>query len=139
MRGKVFDMLFNVLERDNHSLESLTLNETTQKKVDFHIIDYINSLNDLKENNIPINRGIILSGPPGTGKTLIVKDVINRTQLTTIVITTAMLSKYLVSDAYRIARKLAPCIVVLETSRFCRRNQQKTQVIIRFLVKCCRR
>ena len=54
MRGKVFDMMFNVLERDNHSVESLTLNKNTQNKVDFHIIDYINSLNDLKENNIPL-------------------------------------------------------------------------------------
>jgi AAA+ superfamily predicted ATPase len=114
LRGRVFDMTFRTLNRDSRSVEDLTLNDEARKAVDFHIVRYIDSLPLLRKAGLTTNRGVILSGPPGTGKTLIVKDVIAKTSMTTIVITTAIKATHLISEAYRIARKLAPALVILE-------------------------
>jgi len=114
LRGRVFDMGFRVLDRDSRSVEDLTLNDKARKAIDFHIVRYIEKLDTLREAGLTTNRGAILSGPPGTGKTLVVKDVIAKTSMTTIVITSAIRATQLVSEAYRIARKLAPTLVILE-------------------------
>jgi len=114
LRGRVFNMGFRVLDRDSRSVEDLTLDDKARKAIDFHIVRYIEKLDHLREAGLTTNRGVILSGPPGTGKTLVVKDVIAKTSMTTIVITSAIRATQLVSEAYRIARKLAPTLVILE-------------------------
>ena len=60
-------------------------------------------------------RGVLLHGPPGTGKTLCCSILINQTDATVIYVTrNAVTERGQIDDLYKLARFLAPTLVVFE-------------------------
>lgn len=76
--------------------------------------DFLAALQRLMtELSVVLKRGVLLYGPPGTGKTLTVRHLLGATPEATAVVLQGGSLAY-VGEAARLARALAPAIVVLE-------------------------
>ena len=113
-RGAVFDANLNFIPRHSGADEKLVLPEYTQGQVDLHILCFCDNRAQIEAEGMPTNKGIILSGPPGTGKTLLVKAVVEKTDMTTILVSPEMIRKDTISSVYRMARRYSPSMVILE-------------------------
>ena len=114
MRGTVFDGNMTFLPRHSGASERLIMAKGVREKVSRHLTGFLSVMHRAEEFGIPSNRGVILSGPPGTGKTLLVRYIIEKTDLTVICLSPSQIKRGTISTFYRMARKLGPCLVVLE-------------------------
>ena len=113
-RGSVWDANLNFIPRHSGAGEKLVLPEHTQWQVDLHIHCFCDHRAQIEAEGMPTNKGIILSGPPGTGKTLLVKAVVEKTDMTTILVSPEMIRNDTISSVYRMARRYSPSMVILE-------------------------
>ncbi len=82
-------------------------------RVEAHTLGIGRHAADLARHGQHLKRGLLLYGPPGTGKTHTVRYLLGRSQGTTaILLSGASLAR--ISEAAKMARALAPSIVVLE-------------------------
>jgi len=113
-RGAVFDANLAFIPRHSGAGEKLVLPAYTQRQVDLHIHCFCDHRAQLEAEGMPTNKGIILSGPPGTGKTLLVKAVVEKTDMTTILVSPEMIRNDTISSVYNMARRYSPSMVILE-------------------------
>lgn len=114
-KNKVFSLdgkFFNPSK--DGSLGRVVLPENLLKIVKSDIIDFIDyKLPFLKKHNLPTKRGIIFEGLPGTGKSFLVRTLIN-TVRTSFIIVSSIDRISQISQCYKLARRIAPAIVVFE-------------------------
>jgi hypothetical protein len=93
--------------------DSVVLPEGTLERLEQHAIAVAEHAEELRRLGRHLKRGVLLHGPPGTGKTLTVNYLLTATEgRTTVLLTGEALGQ--VSQAFAIARELAPATVVLE-------------------------
>lgn len=93
--------------------DAVVLPEGTLERLEQHAIAVAEHAAELRRVGRHLKRGVLLHGPPGTGKTLTVNYLLTATKgRTTVLLTGQALGQ--VSQAFAIARELAPATVVLE-------------------------
>ena len=92
----------------------MILPNEVKDQLDRHLTGYLPVMSQLEARGLSNNRGIILSGAPGTGKTMTLRSIIESTHLTTLIIPPGHLQPQTITDAYRLARHLSPCLVLIE-------------------------
>ena len=114
LRGAVLDSRFRFLPRSTSRSTSVILPSEVRDQLERHLTGYIPVMEKLKARGLATNRGVILSGAPGTGKTMTLRFIIESTDLTTLVIPSGHLQPQTITETYRLARRLYPCLVLIE-------------------------
>ena len=115
LKGRFFDMSFNILERDGRINDLIAWNHDIQEQLNKDVIQFLSIIPELKARGLPNSRGIILSGPPGTGKTMMAKSLAYQAQISTMLISAEMIhAKNQVKKAFEVARKLSPTLMIIE-------------------------
>ena len=115
LNGNFFDIKFNMLHRSKSIEDLIAWNENIKQTLVRDVIDFQRVMPLLAKNGLSNSRGILLSGPPGTGKTLICKWLASMCNITTIVISAELVAqRYDVKQAYQLARRLSPAIIIIE-------------------------
>ena len=81
--------------------------------VELHTVEFSNHAERLLEGGRHLRRGLLLHGPPGTGKTLTASYLIGRLEGRTVIILSGG-GLGLIAEACKLAKDLAPSMVVLE-------------------------
>ena len=106
---------FDFLDHQQVSWKDIVLQKGAIDNLNRHVINFISNLEKYKDAGIRSSRGILLTGPPGTGKTLCCSILINQTDSTVIYVTrNAVTDRGQIDDLYKLARFLAPTLVVFE-------------------------
>ncbi len=101
------------LDRPDVSADAVILPSGVLERVRDHVAGVSENADALRAHGQHLKRGVLLYGPPGTGKTLTVRYLLHELPgATTVLLQGGSLG--LVSEAARLARALAPSIVVLE-------------------------
>ncbi len=99
--------------RPNLTTADVILPDGVLARVEAHTLGIGRNAAALTRHGQHLKRGLLLYGPPGTGKTHTVRYLLGRSQGTTaILLSGASLAR--ISEAAKMARALAPSIVVLE-------------------------
>ena len=114
LRGKVFDSDMHFMPRNSGASEKIILPTGVKMLVDRHLTGFLRLNDQLEGYGISSNKGVILSGPPGTGKTLLVRSIIENCEMTVICLSPEKIKRNTISQVYQTARKLSPCLVILE-------------------------
>lgn len=116
LKGAVFTVDWKFLNRDSGARDRLVLESELEGQIERHVFGWIERMSSYEERGLPTSRGILLAGPPGTGKTLFCLSLMERAHDMTCIVVTAdrINSRGVIADAFRLARNLAPSIVVLE-------------------------
>ena len=93
--------------------ERIVLPPGVLERVERHTLGVARHAQRLREAGRHIKRGLLLHGPPGTGKTLTAMHLSGRMPDRTVLLLTGM-ALYSVAAACRMARTLAPAMIVLE-------------------------
>ena len=101
------------LERPQVSADDVVLPDGVLQRVRDHVVGISEHGAALRARGQHLKRGVLMYGPPGTGKTLTVRHLLTATPETTAVLLQGG-ALALVGEAARLARALAPAIVVLE-------------------------
>jgi ATPase family associated with various cellular activities (AAA) len=83
------------------------------ERVERHTLGFARHAETLRAAGRHLKRGLLLHGPPGTGKTLTAMHLSSRMPDRTVLLLTGV-ALYSLADACRMARTLAPAMVVLE-------------------------
>ena len=106
---------FDFLDHQQVAWKDIVLQKGAIDNLNRHVINFISNLEKYKDAGIRSSRGILLTGPPGTGKTLCCSILINQTDSTVIYVTrNAVTDRGQIDDLYKLARFLAPTLVVFE-------------------------
>ena len=81
--------------------------------VELHTVEFSNHAERLLQGGRHLRRGLLLHGPPGTGKTLTASYLIGRLEGRTVIILSGG-GLSLIAEACKLAKDLAPSMVVLE-------------------------
>lgn len=101
------------LPRPDIAASDVVLPEGMLDDIRGHVVGIGAHADRLRSLHQHLKRGVLLYGPPGTGKTLTVRHLLGATPDTTAVVLQGGSLAY-VGEAARLARALAPAIVVLE-------------------------
>lgn len=101
------------LRRPEISAEDVILPEGVLQRLHRHVLGVADHRAGLQAHAQHLKRGVLLYGPPGTGKTHTVRHLLSASAGTTAVLLSGT-SLALVGEAARLARALAPSLVVLE-------------------------
>ena len=106
---------FDFLDTQQVDWKDIVLQKGAMSNLNRHIINFITNLPKYKDAGMRASRGILLTGPPGTGKTLCCSILINQTDSTVIYVTRNVITdRGQIDDLYKLARFLAPTLVVFE-------------------------
>jgi len=106
---------FDFLDNQQVDWKDIVLEESATTNLNRHVISFIDNLPKYREAGMRASRGVLLTGPPGTGKTLCCSILINQTDATVIYVTrNAVTERGQIDDLYKLARFLAPTLVVFE-------------------------
>ncbi|MGW9414713.1 ATP-binding protein [Arthrobacter cupressi] len=101
------------LRRPELAKRDVILPDGLLDRVEDHTLGIARQASVLQEHGQHLKRGLLLYGPPGTGKTHTVRYLLSQSEGTTsVLLSGGTLAR--ISEAARIARALAPSIVVLE-------------------------
>lgn len=110
-------------------MTDVVLNETLREDIRNNSVYYLQNLEVLKQNGLYARRGILLSGPPGNGKTMLCRAINGEapTGTTTIWVTGSSIDHTRhITMLFRIARLLAPSILIFEDIDTLAGNRQMT-------------
>ncbi len=116
LRGKIVDNNWNEIETKDVGWEDIILNKEQEKIINRNITQFIKNIDVYAENRLPTSRGIMIQGPPGTGKTLLCEVITNNTEYeSAIYVSTDTIHDVGdVKRVYKLARKMSPCMVIVE-------------------------
>lgn len=115
LSGKIIDQSWTRIDTKKVGWDDVILDENQRKVIDRNIMKFIENLPNYRESGLPTSRGILITGPPGTGKTLCCEVIVNEVGGSAIYVSTDSISQ--VGDikrVYSLARKMAPCLVIVE-------------------------
>ena len=96
--------------------DSIVLDEAIKDEIRANTTGFLANRERLAVYGIPAKRGVLLAGEPGTGKTLICKALMAEAPNITCIVASAYAldeDEY-ITDLYRLAHDLSPCIVFIE-------------------------
>lgn len=115
LKGERFTPKYDFLEMEEYNWDSIIISDTHRKLMQRNVVDFINHTQVYAEHGVKTSRGLILCGPPGTGKTLSCKVVMNQVDATCIYVSRDSIDDIGdISRLYKLARKLAPTLVIIE-------------------------
>ncbi len=99
----------------------LKINKQLRDDINFHIIDYINNIQNIKKLGLKTSRGIIICGYPGTGKTLFMRILISHLKIPCFVVRSrdilpsgSQLNPEMLDNVYELAQYISPVVVMFE-------------------------
>ena len=102
----------------NERVDRLIIPETIEQALQTDVIEFFDAEATYDRFGIPWKRGVLLHGPPGNGKTATIRSLLKRVRRPSIVVRDLtnrdFSGQHMIQWMYRRARKLAPCIVILE-------------------------
>ncbi|MCQ1947405.1 ATP-binding protein [Arthrobacter sp. zg-Y1116] len=123
LRGQVVSFAFDpygqqgagvtFLARPSLPAEEVILPGEVLDRVRRHVLGIAANREVLREHGQHLKRGVLLYGPPGTGKTHTVRHLLSASEGTTAVLLAGN-SLHMVGEAARLARAMAPSMVILE-------------------------
>lgn len=115
LRGRKIDPQGRFLKIGKCSWDDLVVPEEIKQYLQNDVAGFVQKLEQYRKFGLKTKRGILLSGSPGTGKTLSARVLANEVDCTLIWVTPRDLADPgKVRDIYRMARDLAPSIVLFE-------------------------
>ena len=86
-----------------------------RQKLTRNAVKFLENVSLFQQKSLRASRGVLVTGPPGTGKTLCCEVLIKHTDSTVIYVTRDCLEHTGdISGVYKLARKLAPTLVIFE-------------------------
>ena len=123
LRGQVVSFAFDpygqqgagvtFLHRPSLPADEVILPDGVLDRVGRHVLGIAANRDVLREHGQHLKRGVLLYGPPGTGKTHTVRHLLSASEGTTAVLLAGS-SLHAVGEAARLARAMAPSMVILE-------------------------
>lgn len=123
LRGQVVSFAFDpygqqgagvtFLARPSLPADEVILPAEVLDRVGRHVLGIAANREVLREHGQHLKRGVLLYGPPGTGKTHTVRHLLSASEGTTAVLLAGN-SLHMVGEAARLARAMAPAMVILE-------------------------
>jgi|GEM_PF-5580394 len=107
------DFRIEFVETPDVTLDQLILPTSVLETLDRNVLQVIRHAKDLQSSQRNLQHGLLLYGPPGTGKTLAVRYLTSAAKPIT-VLNVSGRQFGLVKECCRLARMLAPTLVVLE-------------------------
>ena len=116
LRGKIIDNHWNEIQTKDVDWGDIILNPKQEKIIKRNITQFIENIKTYERNRLPTSRGILIQGPPGTGKTLLCEVIVNQTDYeSAIYVSTDTINDVGdVKSVYKLARKMSPCLVIVE-------------------------
>lgn len=115
LKNASFNSQMNFIYYDDKNWEDIVLTDSQRQRIDRNVSKFIENMEKFKARNLPLSRGVLITGPPGTGKTLLCNTVMSQTDCTFIYITSESISnRGDISQMYSLARSLSPTIIVVE-------------------------
>jgi len=115
LKGAHFTAGFEILKTEKLSWADIIIDAEDRHILERNLVRFIESVELFKKKGLRGSRGVLLAGPPGTGKTLACKVLMNELDTTVIYVardTIATVGQ--IGDLYKLARRLAPSVVILE-------------------------
>jgi ATP-dependent 26S proteasome regulatory subunit len=106
--------------------DDIVLPEAVTQVVDRNVLGWLARADALRRAGQATRHGVLLHGPPGTGKSLVVKYLAGAARGVTVVLLTGR-QLALVRESCRLARLLAPSIIVLEDVDLIATDREKSQ------------
>ena len=115
MKNSLFNTNWEYVDFQKRDWKSIVISDDYRNTIDRNIVNFIANIDHYKELRLPTSRGVLITGPPGTGKTLLCETIINQVDCTKIYVTSDSVSNVGdIKQVYKVARKLAPTIVIIE-------------------------
>ena len=115
LKNSLFNTNWEYVDFQKRDWKSIVISDDYRNTIDRNIVNFIANIDHYKELRLPTSRGVLITGPPGTGKTLLCETIINQVDCTKIYVTSDSVSNVGdIKQVYKVARKLAPTIVIIE-------------------------
>ena len=103
---------------DPVSWDELKLSKEIKTQIDFHILDFIKYIPEIRKRNLRCSRGIIFCGRPGNGKTLCGKVLASNLDIPVIWVTADDLNSFspgnVLDELFQFANHISPAIIFIE-------------------------
>jgi len=116
LKGQKIDGDLSLIDlKRKYTWDDLILDKYTHKDLQTNLMNLIDNVDVYKKNNLPLKRGLIISGEPGTGKSLLGKILCHTTDWTFMWVTPKHFHDLdSVTTIMKTARMLGPTILFLE-------------------------
>lgn len=115
LKGSHFTANFEILNTEELSWDDIVIDVEDRHILERNLVRFIDSVELFKKKGLRGSRGVLLAGPPGTGKTLACKVLMNELDSTVIYVARdAVTDVGQITELYKLARRLAPSVVILE-------------------------
>ncbi len=115
LKGAHFSADFKMLDTETLTWDSMIIKDDDRKILERNLIKFIDSVELFQQKGLRGSRGVLLAGPPGTGKTLTCKVLMNEIDATVLYVARdAVTDVGQITELYKMARRFAPAIVILE-------------------------
>lgn len=122
--GRTFEVEFHDLP--DVARDDIVLPESVMQVIDRNVLGWLARTAALRKAGQATRHGVLLHGPPGTGKSLVVKYLSGAARGVTVVLLTGR-QLALVRESCRLARLLAPSLIVLEDVDLIATDREKSQ------------
>lgn len=115
LKGAHFTATFEILKTEKLTWDDIIIDTEDRQVLERNLVRFIDSVELFRKKGLRGSRGVLLAGPPGTGKTLACKVLMNELDTTVIYVARDTInSTGQIGDLYKLARRLAPSVVILE-------------------------
>ena len=104
-----------ITESPENGWDDVVISKEHRQTLQRNVVDFLNNMDVFKGHSLKLSRGVLITGPPGTGKTLTCNVLMNDVDVTTMVVTRESIEDVGdIGDAYKLAQKLAPTLLIFE-------------------------
>ena len=115
LKGAHFTANYEMLDTEKLSWDDIIIDAEDRHTLERNLVRFIDSVDLFKKKGLRGSRGVLLAGPPGTGKTLACKVLMNELDTTVVYVARDCITTTgQIGDLYKLARRLAPSVVILE-------------------------
>jgi len=117
------------LDLRNTSWDSVVLDSAIKKEIKANTVDFFKNREVWRKYDVPLKRGILLSGAPGTGKTLICKALMAAADgITCISAQGNYLESGSIEQVFDMAEDLSPSIIFVEDIDFIGKEREEFSI-----------
>ena len=115
LKNAHFSADFKLLDTETFTWNHMVIKDTQRRSLERNLVRFIDSVELFQSKGLRGSRGVLLAGPPGTGKTLTCKVLMSEIDATVLYVARdAIQNVGQITDLYKMARRFAPSIVILE-------------------------